>query len=126
MTKSDIKDFMIVETGYDDCKYLIIKGCLVRLGDSDELEGFLLKDFDKNLIHVEYKPFSIYKVYESVYQTLEPEFKLNVEEIFNKHKPRLLWEREPTPISQKYLESLRESEVEEYVMNLVYPCIKVE
>ena len=25
MTKSDIKDYMIVETGYDDCKYLVMK-----------------------------------------------------------------------------------------------------
>jgi len=125
MTKSDIKDYMIVETGYDDSKYLVMKGCIVRLDDNDELEGFLLEDFDGNLIHTECKPFSIHKVYESVYQTLESEFKLDVEGIFSKHRPKLIWKREPTPVSQKYLESLPESEVEEYIMNLVYPCIKV-
>lgn len=117
---------MIVETGYDDCKYLVMKGCIVRLDDNDELDGFLLDEFDENLIHIECRPFSIYKVYESIYQTLESEFRLDVEEIFHKHKPKLLWEREPTPVSQKYLEFLSEKEVEEYVMNLVYPCIKVE
>lgn len=126
MKKSDIKNYMIVETGYDDCKYLVIKGCIVRLDDNGDLEGFLLKEFDEDLIHIECKPFSIHKIYGSVQQTLESEFKLDVEEIFNKHKPKLLWKREPTPVSQKYLESLQESEVEEYVMNLVYPCIKVE
>lgn len=117
---------MIVETGYDDCKYLVLKGCIVRLDDNDELEGFLLDEFDDDLVHIECKPFSIYKVYESVYRTLESEFRLDVEEIFNKHNPKLLWERRPTPVSQKYLESLPKKEVEEYVMNLVYPCIKVE
>lgn len=117
---------MIVETGYDNCKYLVMRDCIVRLDDNNELDGFLLEEFDEDLILIECKPFSIHKVYESVYQTLESEFRLDVEEIFNRHRPKLLWEREPTPVSQKYLESLPEEKAEEYIMNLVYPCIKVE
>ena len=38
MKKSDIRDYMIVETGYDDKKYLVVKGKLV----DDNLEGFSL------------------------------------------------------------------------------------
>ena len=38
MKKSDIKDFMIVETGFDNKKYLVIKRKLI----DDNLEGFSL------------------------------------------------------------------------------------
>lgn len=63
LKKSDIKDYMIVETGYDDKKYLVIKEKLV----DDNLEGFSLQDdFNEDLVNAENKPYSISKVYKSV------------------------------------------------------------
>ena len=44
MKKSDIRDYMIVETGFDDKKYLVIKGKLI----DGNLEGFSLEnDFNE-------------------------------------------------------------------------------
>ena len=62
MTKSDIKDYMIVETGYDDCKYLVMNGKLV----DDNLQGFSLEDFDENLVNKAQKQYSISIVYDVV------------------------------------------------------------
>lgn len=121
--KKDIKEFMIVETGYDDTKYLVMKNCLVRNNKKYELEGFELKDFNEDLINISAKPYSISKVYKPV--NLTSPFELNVEKIYDEHRPKMLWKRQPTPVSLQYLKSLDESIVEEYVMNLVYPCVCV-
>lgn len=120
MTKSDIKDYMIVGTGFDDCKYLVMRGKLV----DDNLQGFSLDDFDVNLVNKTEKAYSISKVYDVVKITVP--FELNVEEILRKQNPKLLWEREPTPISLKYLKLLKKSKLQEYLMNIVYPCVTVE
>lgn len=58
MKKSDIKDCMIVETGFEDTKYLVMGNSIV----DDELKGFSLDDFDENLVHKKEKPYSISKV----------------------------------------------------------------
>lgn len=120
MTKSDIKDYMIVVTGFDDCKYLVLNGKLI----DNTLQGFSLEDFDDDLVNEAEKPYSISKVYDVV--KVDIPFELNVEEIFEKQKPQLLWKRKPTPISLKYLKSLKKSKIQEYMMNVIYPCVTVE
>lgn len=121
MKKNDIRDYMIVETGYDDKKYLVIKGKLV----DDNLEGFSLEDdFNDNLINDENKPYSISRVYESVKLNLP--FEINIEKIFKDQNPKCVWERKPTPLSKKVLNRMNKTEVQEYIMSLVYPCVIVE
>lgn len=120
MTKSDIKDYMIVETGYDGEKFIVLSGTLV----DDELNGFSLDEFDENLINLSDKPHSISKVYEAV--DLRFPFELNIKHIFNTQKPRRLWKREPTSISKRVLEKMKQSELQQYLSNIVYPCIIVE
>lgn len=121
MKKSDIKDYMIVETGFDDKKYLVIKGKLV----DDKLEGFsLYDDFDDQLINSENKPYSISKVYKPVKLNLP--FEMNVEKIFKDQNPKCVWERKPTPLSKAVLSRMKKSEVQDYIMGLVYPCVIVE
>ncbi len=120
MTKSDIKDYMIVETGYDEEKFIVLSGTLV----DDELNGFSLDEFDENLINLSDKPHSISKVYEAV--DLKFPFELNIKQIFNEQKPKLLWKRNPIPISKRFLEKMKQSELQKYLANIVYPCIIVE
>lgn len=112
---------MIVETGYDNKKYLVIKGKLV----DDNLEGFSLEDnFNDDLINNEYKPYSISKVYESVKLNLP--FEMNVEKTFKVQNPKCVWERKPTPLSKAILSRMKKSEAQDYIMGLVYPCVIVE
>lgn len=121
MKKSDIKDFMIVVTGFDNKKYLVIKRKLI----DDNLEGFsLADDFDEDLVNDKNKPYSISKVYESV--RLDLPFELDIDKIFKSQNPRVIWERKPTSLSKKVLSRMKKSEVQNYLMSLVYPCVIVE
>lgn len=120
MKKSDIKDYMIVETGYEDGRYIVMGNSIV----DDELMGFSLDDFDEDLIHKKEKPYSISKVYEAVKITFP--FELNVEDIFKKYHPKLLWKREATPISKKVLERMSKKQMQKYLSEIVYPCVIVE
>lgn len=121
MKKSDIRNYMIVETGFDDKKYLVIKGKLI----DDNLEGFSLEDdFDDYLINNENKPYSISKVYEPV--KLDLPFELDIEKIVKNQNPKVIWERKPTPLSKAVLGRMKKSEIQDYIMGLVYPCVIVE
>jgi hypothetical protein len=120
MKKSDIKDYMIVETGFEDGRYIVMGNSIV----DDELKGFSLDDFDENLIYKKEKPYSISKVYESV--KLDFPFELNIEKIFKEQSPKLLWKRKPTPISKKVLGRMNKAQMQKYLSNIVYPCIIVE
>lgn len=121
MKKNDIKDYMIVETGYDDKKYLVIKGKLI----DNNLEGFSLEDdFNEELINDKNKPYSISRVYEPV--ELELPFELDIEKIFKDQKPKTIWKRKPTPLSKTALNGMKKSEIQKYIMGLVYPCVIVE
>lgn len=120
MKKSDIRDYMIVETGFDNFRYLVMGKSIV----DDELKGFSLDDFDENLVHKKEKFYSISKVYEPV--KLSFPFELNVEDIFRKQNPRLLWKRKPTPISKKVLDSMNKEQMQKYLSEIVYPCVIVE
>ena len=62
LKKSDITEYMIVETGFDDGRYLVMGNSIV----DDELIGFSLDVFDENLVHKKEKLYSISKVYEPV------------------------------------------------------------
>lgn len=120
LKKSDITEYMIVETGFDDGRYLVMGNSIV----DDELIGFSLDDFDENLVHKKEKLYSISKVYEPVKLSLP--FKLNIEDIFKEQNPKLLWKREPTPISKKVLGNMNKGQMQEYFSGIVYPCIIVE
>lgn len=121
MKKNDIKDYMIVETGFDNKKYLVIKGKLI----DDRLEGFSLdEDFDDDLINSENKPYSISRVYEPVKLVLP--FEMDIKKIFKDQNPKVIWERKPTPLSKKVLSRIKKSEVQKYIMGLVYPCVIVD
>lgn len=120
MKKSEIRDYMIVETGYEDGRYLVMGKSIV----DDEMKGFSLDDFDENLVHKKEKPYSISKVYEAVKITFP--FELNVEDIFTKQNPKLLWKREPTPVSKRVLEHMDKKQMQKYLSNIVYPCVIVD
>lgn len=70
------------------------------------------------------KPYSISRVYESV--KLKFPFEMNIEKIFMAQNPKCVWERKPTPLSKKALSRIKKSEVQKYIMSLVYPCVIVE
>lgn len=119
MTKSELKNYMIVETGFDNCKYIVLNGRLV----DDELRGFSIDDFDENLINKKNKPYSISKVYEEV----NIPFELNTEEIVKKYNPKVIWERQPTRLSKKMLSGMKPAVLQKYLRtSVVYPCIIVE
>ena len=111
---------MIVETGFEDGRYLVMGNSIV----DDELIGFSIDDFDEDLIHKKEKPYSISKVYEPVKLTFP--FELNIEKIFKEQNPKLLWKRKPTPISKKVLGRMNKRQMQKYLSEIVYPCVIVE
>lgn len=120
MKKSDIKDYMIVETGLEDQKYLVLKGKLV----DDELNGYSLDDYDNDLIHKTHKPESISKVYAPV--DIDFPFELDIEKIFSEQNPKVLWKREPTKLSKKLISKMDEKQGKKYLDNLVFPVVIVD
>jgi len=121
MKKSELKKYMIVETGYDNKKYLVVCNTLI----DDNLKGYDLDFcFDDDLINKKFKPESISKVYEPV--PLHLPFHLDIEKIFEEYKPKLLWERKPTKVSKKLLSSMNEEQGMEYLNGLVFPILIVE
>lgn len=117
MKKENIKDYMIVETGYDDKKYIVIKGKLIN----DDMKGYSLDDFDDDLVHVERKAYSISAVYAPI--KLKLPFELNVEELIKRHKPKIVWQRKPTVLSKTLLQSMNDKKRRKYLMNITYPCV---
>lgn len=120
MQKSDIRDFMIVETGFESKKYIVMAGHIV----DDELCGYSLDDFNDDLTHKTHKPESISAVYAPV--DIEFPFELDIEKIFSEQNPRLLWKREPTKLSKKLISKMNEKQGKKYLDNLVFPVVIVE
>ena len=120
LKKSDLKDFMIVETGYDNEKLIIMAGKVV----DDELNGYSLDDFTDELVNKIHKPESISKVYESV--SLSYPFELNIEKIFEEQKPQIIWERKPTKVSKQLLNDMSKKQREKYIQGIIYPCVIVD
>lgn len=120
LKKSDLKDFMIVETGYENEKLIVMTGKVV----DDELNGYSLDDFTDELVNKIHKPQSISKVYEPV--SLSYPFELNIEKIFEEQKPKIIWEREPTKVSKKLLNNMSKKQMEKYIQGIIYPCVIVD
>ena len=120
MKKSDLKGWMIVETGYDNEKYILMAEKLVN----SKMEGYDLEDFDDDLIHKSFKPMSFSKVYEPV--KLAIPFELNIERIISEQKPQIVWERKPTYLSKKLLSKMNKKQMEKYLQGVTYPVIIVD
>ena len=75
--------------------------------------------FDDDLVNKKHKPESISKVYAPV--KLNYPFELNIEKIFAKQKPQLLWERDPTKVSKKLLSKMSKKQMENYLQGVTYP-----
>lgn len=120
MKKTELKDWMIVETGCDNEKLIVFKNTIV----DNEINGYTFDDFDDDLINKNFKSESISKVYESV--VLEVPFELDIDKIFEDQQPKLLWEREKTKVSKKLLNSMDKEQVLKYLDGLVFPIIIVE
>lgn len=120
MKKSELKDWMIVETGYDNEKMIIFKNTIV----DDEINGYTFDDFDDDLINVNFKPNSISRVYEPV--QLSCPFELDIEKIFEEHNPKLLWERERVKVSKELLCNMSQEQTMEYINGLVFPIQIIE
>lgn len=111
---------MIIETGYDNEKYLLMAGHLIN----SKMEGYDLEGFTEDLVHKNFKPVSISKVYEPV--KLNIPFELNIEKIFSKQKPKIIWERKPTKLSKKLLSEMNKKQMGKYMEEITYPCMIVE
>ena len=120
MKKSDLKVWMIVETGYDNEKYIFMAGKLIN----SKMEGYELEDFTEDLVHKNFKPVRISKVYEPV--KLNVPFELNIEKIFSEQKPKIIWERESTKLSKNLLSEMDKKQMEKYMEEITYPCVIVE
>ena len=120
MKKSDLKGWMIVETGYDNEKYIFMAGKLIN----SKMEGYELEDFTEDLVHKHFKPVSISKVYEPV--KLNIPFELNIGKILSEQKPKIIWERKPTKLSKKLLSEMDKKQMENYMEEITYPVIIVE
>ena len=120
LKKSDLKEFMIVETGYDNEKFIVMAGKVI----DDELNGYSLDDFTDELVNKIHKPESISKVYEPV--SLSYPFEVNIEKIFSEQKPQIIWEREPTCLSKKLLSKMNKKQMENYLQGVTYPVMIID
>lgn len=142
MKSADLKNFMIVVTGLDEM-FLVIKGTkyksdewiIIRdLDDTEqdlcnvEEEGmrmFKSDDFNDDLVCTYNKPASIVKIYDSL--PIEVPFDVDIKGLFNEHKPKLLWKREPSILSVSKLYSFKTDEEKwKYVTSLVPPYYTVD
>lgn len=141
MNKNNLKNFMMVRDGLDNLFLVMIndkvnKRVMVRNYNEEEeanatdkeLEEMLpmyeFDEFDDNLINIEKPVWSIVEVYNSL--PIKMPFELNVEEMFNHYKPKLLWKREASPLSMSELKSFKtKKEQRNYVESIVPPYIIV-
>lgn len=139
MKKRDLKNLMVVCNGIEEM-FVVIKGEAdewILLRDLDEseqdknnceedgLRAFESIDFNDDLVCVCDKPLSIIQVYDSL--SIELPFELSVKELFEKHKPKLLWEREPSILSMSKIRSFNTNEAKlEYINSFVPPYFLVE
>lgn len=83
------------------------------------------REFNDDLININDPIASIIGVYNSI--PLQLPFVLNVEDLYDKYKPELVWEREPSVISKSKLESFSSNEdVMAYINGIVPPYRIVE
>lgn len=137
MKKSDMKSYMIVINGYGDM-LLLLKGkdidndwFVVGTPTEEELDEdisavfYKEREFNDDLININDPIASITDVYDSI--PLQFPFVLNVEDLYDKYKPELVWEREPSVISKSKLESFSSNkDVMTYISSIVPPYRIVE
>lgn len=137
MKKSDMKSYMIVINGYGDM-LLLLEGkdidndwFVVGTPTEEELDEdisavfYKEREFNDDLININDPIASITDVYDSI--PLQFPFVLNVEDLYDKYKPELVWEREPSVISKSKLESLSSNkDVMTYISSIVPPYRIVE
>lgn len=144
MKKTDLKNFMIVCNGLEEM-FIVFKGntdewVIVRDLDESEqeeyyeefgedaepaLSSYESEEFDDNLVYRGKSPFSITEVYDTL--PIEPPFDLLVKELYEKYKPKLLWKREPSPLSISKLQSFKtKEEMKSYIDSIVPPYLTVE
>lgn len=137
MKKSDMKSYMIVINGYGDMVLLLeSKGIdndwfVVGTPTEEELDEdisavfYKEREFNDDLININDPIASITDVYDSI--PLQFPFVLNVEDLYDKYKPELVWEREPSVISKSKLESFSSNkDVMTYISSIVPPYRIVE
>ena len=142
MNKNDLRNFMIVRNGLDEL-FLVAandethKGLCFRdyneeeqieMGeewDGESIPCFDLDELDDNLVYIDKPPMSIVEVYDVL--PIEPPFNLEVEKLFNEYKPKLLWEREPSPLSKSKMCACKtEEDLRSCIGTIVPPYIIVE
>lgn len=137
MKKSDMKNYMIVVNGYGDM-LLLLEGkdidndwFVVGTPTEEELDEdmsavfYKEREFNDDLININDPIASITDVYDSI--PLQFPFVLNVENLYDKYKPELVWEREPSVISKSKLESFSSNkDVMTYISSIVPPYRIVE
>lgn len=137
MKKSDMKSYMIVINGYGDM-LLLLEGkdidndwFVVGAPTEEELDEdisavfYKEREFNDDLININDPIASITDVYDSI--PLQFPFVLNVEDLYDKYKPELVWEREPSVISKSKLESFSSNkDVMTYISSIVPPYRIVE
>ena len=135
MKKEDLKNLMIVINGLEEMflilgdknNFVMIKEIKEDKEGNDEIYGFEADQFNEDLICIEDIPSSIIEIYDCLPIKSPFEFYLNVEKLFNKYEPKLLWKRDPSPLSKSKLESFNNNEnAMKYVNSIVQPYIIVE
>lgn len=137
MKKSDMKNYMIVYNGYGDMLLLLednhidndwfVVGTPIEEELDEDMSAVFYKEreFNDDLINISDPIASIIGVYNSI--PLQLPFVLNVEDLYDKYKPELVWEREPSVVSKSKLESLSSNEdVMAYINGIVPPYRIVE
>lgn len=137
MKKSDMKSYMIVVNGYGDMLLLLESKDIdndwfvVGTPTEEELDEDIRvafykgREFNDDLININDPIASITYVYDSI--PLQFPFVLNVEDLYDKYKPELVWEREPSVISKSKLESFSSNkDVMAYINSIVPPYRIVE
>jgi hypothetical protein len=137
MKKSDMKSYMIVVNGYGDMLLLLedkdidndwfVVGTPTEEELDEDISAVFYKEreFNDNLININDPIASITDVYDSI--PLQFPFVLNVEDLYDKYKPELVWEREPSVISKSKLESFSSNkDVMTYISSIVPPYRIVE
>lgn len=137
MKKSDMKNHMIVYNGYGDMLLLLednhidndwfVVGTPIEEELDEDMSAVFYKEreFNDDLININDPIASIIGVYNSI--PLQLPFVLNVEDLYDKYKPELVWEREPSVISKSKLEGFSSNEdVMAYINGIVPPYRIVE
>lgn len=137
MKKSDMKNYMIVYNGYGDMLLLLednhidndwfVVGTPIEEELDEDMSAVFYKEreFNDDLINISDPIASIIGVYNSI--PLQLPFVLNVEDLYDKYKPELVWEREPSVVSKSKLESFSSNEdVMAYINGIVPPYRIVE